>query len=47
MHHIFFVFDNGIGIGKEYQDKVIRLLARLHSKADIEGGGIGLSTCKN
>jgi len=44
--NIFCVSDNGIGIEKKYYDDVFKLLKRLHTKNDIEGSGIGLSTCK-
>jgi len=44
--HFFSVSDNGPGIEEEYQEKVFELLTRLQPKSEIEGAGIGLSTCK-
>jgi signal transduction histidine kinase len=44
--HTFMVIDNGIGIKKEYQERVFNLFERLHSRSEYEGSGIGLATCK-
>jgi light-regulated signal transduction histidine kinase (bacteriophytochrome) len=44
--HDFMLIDNGIGIKKEYQEKVFNLFERLHSRSEYEGSGIGLATCK-
>ena len=41
----FYVKDNGIGIAKEYQDKVFQMFSRLHSSETYEGSGIGLAFC--
>lgn len=41
------VVDNGIGINKEYSDKVFKLFHRLNRDAGYEGTGVGLSICKN
>ena len=43
---VFAVQDNGIGINKEYEDKVFKLFQRLHSRGSYEGTGIGLSICQ-
>ncbi|HEY7771837.1 MAG TPA: PAS domain S-box protein [Marinagarivorans sp.] len=41
---IFYVADNGIGIPKEYHDKVFDVFKRLHGNSEFGGGsGIGLS----
>ena len=43
---IFSVKDNGIGIEKEYQDKVFQMFQRLHPRETFPGTGIGLAVCK-
>jgi len=40
------ISDNGIGIEKEYQNKVFDMFYRLHNQGEYEGSGIGLSSCK-
>ena len=37
--------DNGIGIKKEYQEKIFAPFKKLHSSSEFEGSGIGLATC--
>ncbi|WP_367391506.1 ATP-binding protein [Lewinella sp. LCG006] len=45
-HWEFLVKDNGIGIAKEFQEKIFLIFKRLHTQEQFAGTGIGLALCK-
>jgi PAS domain S-box-containing protein len=42
----FQIRDNGIGIDKQYQQRIFIIFQRLHNRSVYEGSGIGLAHCK-
>ena len=44
--HKIMVSDNGIGIEKEFHDRIFQGFKRLHNRADFEGSGMGLTIVK-
>jgi light-regulated signal transduction histidine kinase (bacteriophytochrome) len=43
---IFGVKDNGIGIEPKYAQQIFQPFRRLHTRAEVEGSGIGLAICR-
>lgn len=45
-YYVISVRDNGIGMSKEYSDRIFDMFQRLHQRDQFGGNGIGLALCK-